>query len=92
MPNQGDILKHRHLAGITVELVEPTNRGWKVIQREERARGKTKEKTAYFTSLDLFGDHRGDGSLFEPIKESNMKYINNLERFITESKSKQTPG
>jgi len=90
MANPGDKMRHVDMPNIEIELVEPTNKGWKVIQRDSKALGK-KEKIAYYTSLDLFG-RRGEGALFEPIKESNnlsdqqksLKYVKLYEEFIAE--------
>jgi hypothetical protein len=57
----GDKLTHRYNPKIEIELIEPTNRGWKVYQIE---RGK--KKIAYFDKQDIVGKN----SLFE-IKNSS---------------------
>jgi len=48
--NAGDKLTHKHNSKIEIELVEPTNRGWKVYQIE-----KGKRKLAYFDKQDITG-------------------------------------
>lgn len=53
----GDILVHKHIPEISIELIEPTNKGWKVYQME----GK-KKKVAFFDSQDI----KGDRALFHP--------------------------
>lgn len=54
--NPGDKLKHKYNTEIEIELIEPTNRGWKVYQIE-----KGKKKIAYFDKQDISGNK----SLFE---------------------------
>lgn len=93
MANPGDKMRHVHMPELEIELVEPTNKGWKVIERNPNARGK-KEKMATYTSLDLFG-RRGEGALFSPIEESSdlsgqqksLRYIITLNQFINEAKN-----
>jgi len=55
----GSKLTHKHDPKITIELIEPTNRGWKVKQSTRKGKN-SKEKTAYFDSQDL----KGEKSLF----------------------------
>ena len=50
--NSGDNLTHKHDKSIEIELIEPTNRGWKVYQTTN---GK-KRKIAYYDKQDLVGD------------------------------------
>lgn len=49
--NPGDKLKHKYNPAIEIELIEPTNRGWKVYQIE-----KGKKKIAHFDKQDISGD------------------------------------
>ena len=53
--NPGTILHHKYLQGYTAELVEPTNRGWKVIERVTTSRRKKERDgvTRYYTTLDI---------------------------------------
>ena len=60
--NSGDNLTHKHDKSIEIELIEPTNRGWKVYQTTN---GK-KRKIAYYDKQDLVGDK----SLFESVNEA----------------------
>jgi hypothetical protein len=57
-------MKHKHNEYITIELIEPTNKGWKVKQIETHSvRGRKlstpKEKVAYFSKEEI-------SDLFEP--------------------------
>ena len=54
--NSGDILRHKYDKNTEIELIEPTNRGWKVYQIT-----KGKRKIAYFDKQDIVGDN----ALFE---------------------------
>jgi hypothetical protein len=54
--NPGDILRHKYDKNTEIELIEPTNRGWKVYQIT-----KGKRKIAYFDKQDIVGDN----ALFE---------------------------
>lgn len=47
----GDKLKHKHDSKIEIELIEPTNKGWKVYQIENG-----KKKIAYFDKQDISGE------------------------------------
>jgi hypothetical protein len=49
---------HKYYPEITIELIEPTSKGYKVYQFE-----KGKKKIAYFNLTDI----KGDNSLFEKI-------------------------
>lgn len=61
----GDKLIHKHNPDISIELVEPTNKGWKVKQTGDGTpKGKKKTKTAHFDKQDI----KGPKSLF--VKES----------------------
>lgn len=53
--NAGDKFIHKHNSEIEIELIEPTQKGWKVYQTE-----KGKKKIAFFDSQDI----RGDKSIF----------------------------
>ncbi len=57
----GDRLTHKHNPKIEIELIEPTNKGWKVYQIE-----KGKKKIAYFDKQDISGNN----SLFESLNEA----------------------
>lgn len=56
--NNGNRLTHKYNPKIEIELIEPTNKGWKVYQIE-----KGKKKIAYFDKQDISGNN----SLFESI-------------------------
>jgi hypothetical protein len=58
----GDKLTHKHNPNIEIELIEPTNKGWKVYQIE-----KGKKKIAYFDKQDISGDR----ALFESVNEAS---------------------
>ena len=54
----GEIMKHKHNEHITIQLIEPTNKGWKVKQIETHSiSGKKlstpKEKVAYFSKDEI---------------------------------------
>lgn len=49
--NPGDKLTHKYDKNTEIELIEPTNRGWKVYQIT-----KGKRKIAYFDKQDIVGD------------------------------------
>lgn len=84
MANVGDKLRHKDYSNITIELVEPTNKGWRVIQRDPNALGKKEKKTSY-PKMDLFGPR----AIFEPITGENinnnmkMKHVQLFEEFLT---------
>jgi hypothetical protein len=59
----GDKLTHKHNPNIEIELIEPTNKGWKVYQIE-----KGKKKIAYFDKQDISGDR----ALFESVNEAKF--------------------
>jgi len=71
MSNGDKIMKHKHNQNITIELIEPTNKGWKVKQIETHSiKGKKlstpKEKIAYFSKeeiKDLFENKMADGGM-----------------------------
>jgi hypothetical protein len=58
----GDKLTHKHNPNIEIELIEPTNKGWKVYQIE-----KGKKKIVYFDSQDISGSK----SLFKSVNEEH---------------------
>lgn len=62
----GDILKHKHNPNIEIELIAPTNRGWKVYQIE-----KGKKKIAHFDKQDISGNK----SLFESVNKATINEI-----------------
>ena len=47
----GNKFIHKHNSEIEIELIEPTQKGWKVYQIE-----KGKKKTAFFNSQDIIGE------------------------------------
>lgn len=60
----GELMKHKHLEYVTIELIEPTSKGWKVKQIETHSVGgrklsTPKEKVAYFSKEEI-------KDLFEP--------------------------
>ena len=59
--NSGDKLKHKYDKNIEIELIEPTNKGWKVYQTDKG----NKRKIAYFDKQDIVGNK----SLFESVNE-----------------------
>jgi hypothetical protein len=64
MAQGGELMKHKYNEHITIELIEPTNKGWKVKQIETHSVGgrklsTPKEKVAYFSKEEL-------SDLFEP--------------------------
>ena len=64
--NEGDRFVHKYSPEIEIELIEPTNRGWKVKQTTGR-----KSKTAFFDKQDIVGGK----AIFKPIKESILRKI-----------------
>ena len=68
---EGDVLQHRHLPDVSIELIEPTKRGWKVKQwGDGTGRKRKKPKIAYYDEQDI----EGSKSLFK--KESVTPSIN----------------
>ncbi len=58
MAKGGEIMKHKHNENITIELIEPTSKGWKVKQIETHSIGgkklsTPKEKIAYFSKDEI---------------------------------------
>jgi hypothetical protein len=83
MAKGGEIMKHKHNEHITIELIEPTNKGWKVKQIETHSVGgrklsTPKEKVAYFSKeelSDLFEPTMAKGGMFEHGLRTNDKII-----------------
>jgi hypothetical protein len=83
MAEGGEIMKHKHNEHITIELIEPTNKGWKVKQIETQSVGgrklsTPKEKVAYFSKeelSDLFEPTMAKGGMFEHGLRTNDKII-----------------
>jgi hypothetical protein len=85
MAKGGEIMKHKHNEHITIELIEPTNKGWKVKQIETHSIGgrklsTPKEKVAYFSKeelTDLFEPTMAKGGVIasSPTKEGIEKLI-----------------
>ena len=69
--NEGDRFVHKYSPEIEIELIEPTNRGWKVKQTTGR-----KSKTAFFDK----GDIMGAKAIFKPIKESLQERLRKIIR------------
>lgn len=46
------ILRHKYNTDIYIQLIEPTNKGWKVKQIEKKSRSQ-KETTAYFRTDEI---------------------------------------
>jgi len=64
MAKGGEIMRHKHYDYISIELIEPTNKGWKVKQIETHTSqgkklSKPKEKISYFSKDEI-------RDLFEP--------------------------
>jgi hypothetical protein len=60
----GELMKHKYLENVSIQLIEPTNKGWKVKQIEThsingRKLSIPKEKVAYFSKEEI-------RDLFEP--------------------------
>ena len=64
--NSGDKLKHKYDKNIEIELIEPTNKGWKVYQTDKG----NKRKIAYFDKQDIVGNK----SLFESVNEADVNW------------------
>lgn len=76
MAKGGELMKHKHNEHITIELIEPTNKGWKVKQIETHSVGgrklsTPKEKVAYFSKEELT-------DLFEPTMAKGGEVIDKL--------------
>lgn len=84
--NSGDKLTHKYDKTIEIELIEPTNKGWKVYQTDKG----NKRKIAYFDKQDIVGNK----ALFESVNEAELKlgvrYVNQQgkEGFIQTGGSK----
>ena len=77
----GDKLTHKHNPNIEIELIEPTNKGWKVYQIE-----KGKKKIAYFDKQDISGDR----ALFESVNEAPLGKKRFMFDFYTDSFQRNT--
>jgi len=67
----GVVLKHKHTDGISIELVSPTKRGWKVKQSDSFApNGRKLRKPKVTTQFYDSGNLKGDKSIFENINET----------------------
>jgi hypothetical protein len=67
------VMRHKYYPWITIKLLEPTSRGWKVEQTETKnAAGKDlrspKKKIAYFTDSEI----RGDRAIFEKFEKGGV--------------------
>jgi len=69
----GDKFKHKHLDGYSAEILDFTNKGYKVKQTEPRGK-KLITKTTFFPKVD-FDVNKG---VWTPIKESNNILLANL--------------
>jgi hypothetical protein len=75
--NSGDKLTHKYDKNIEIELIEPTNKGWKVYQTDK---GR-KRKIAYFDKQDIVGNK----ALFESVnEEKNWKTVS-FEEFYKDT-------
>lgn len=80
--NPGDKLVHKHYKNIEIELIEPTNKGWKVYQSVD---GK-KPKIKYFHKQDIVGNK----ALFESeMNEASEPEIITQLRSIVSKKQNQ---
>jgi hypothetical protein len=77
----GDKLTHKHNPNIEIELIEPTNKGWKVYQIE-----KGKKKIAYFDKQDISGDR----ALFKSVNEAPDTKKRFMFDFYTDSNQRNT--
>jgi hypothetical protein len=77
----GDKLTHKHNPNIEIELIEPTNKGWKVYQIE-----KGKKKIAYFDKQDISGAR----ALFESVNEAPLGKKRFMFDFYTDSNQRNT--
>lgn len=67
----GDRLTHKHNPKIEIELIEPTNKGWKVYQIENG-----KKKIAYFDKQDISGKKSlFESTLDEPLIISQLRDV-----------------
>ena len=78
MADGGEIMKHKHNEHITIQLIEPTNKGWKVKQIETHSiSGKKlstpKEKVAYFSKDEI-------KELFQPMMAMGGETNNFIEK------------
>lgn len=58
---RGMTMKHKHLKDITIELIEPTQKGWKVSVSDKSWK-KGKPKIQFFRDDEL----SGKSAIFEP--------------------------
>lgn len=88
--NKGQTLKHKHY-NIEIELVEPTSKGWKVLQLDKTIKPRnTKWVTKHFSDSEI-------RNLFENneiykskgIMMSNTNLAENYERFFKEKLTKR---
>ena len=75
--NPGDKLTHKYDKNIEIELIEPTNRGWKVYQTTNG-----KRKIAHFDKQDIVGGK----SLFESVNEAKFGYKDSTSSYINNHK------
>jgi hypothetical protein len=80
MADGGEIMKHKHNEHITIQLIEPTNKGWKVKQIETHSiSGKKlstpKEKVAYFSKDEI-------KELFQPMMADGGEISDNFYKTI----------
>jgi len=88
----GRIYKHKHIAGLTIELKEPTSKGHKVKQTETHNPGGTKKlrnpksKTAYFSSEEieeLFTEIMAKGGSLYGSKAKQLKFLRTKGNLVT---------
>ena len=66
--NVGDKLTHKYDKNISITLIEPTSKGWKVEQSTKSGK-KVKTKSAFFDKQDLIGDR----AIFESLNEGKLR-------------------
>ena len=74
--NPGDKLTHKHNKAISIELISPTNKGWKVYQIE-----KGKRKITHFNKQDITGPKAiFEGKLNEKAPPGMEKVVKALKK------------
>ena len=83
----GSIKHHKHIKTLTIELLEPTDKGWKVMEKDPNGIGKVKKgKISFYSNADikdLFADKEGSEKFEDGGKVNSPKY----ENYLTASSS-----
>ena len=88
--NGGEIMKHKHLTNVTIELIEPTSKGWKVKQIETHSVGgrklsTPKEKVAYYSKAEI-------KDLFESTMAKGGTFVQGVKAIEKQLTGKKVPG